>query len=182
MADSRFESGYIASTFLFDTQQLYDIDIKPELRELLVRLYQNLNIVAIAVNDKENGYYNTFEMLSGKQYFRNAVLNSSTIPFKAPDFHDGLRIVIDFGQLPNTATKSVAHELADQISDSWRFIGVTGTASDTTGLNYINLPYASPTLANNIELNADGTNVNVITGSNRTNFDVCFIELEYYKF
>lgn len=182
MADSRFESGYIPSNFIWDLQELYNVDINQDLRELLVRLYENLNVVAIAINDRENGYYNTFEMLSGKQYFRNPIFNSSTTPFLAPDFHSCFRIVINFGPLPNTATKSVAHGLLNQISANWHFVGIKGTASDTTGLTYIPLPYASPVLVNNVELYADATNVNVITGINRTNFNECFIELEYYKF
>ena len=61
------------------------------------------------------------------------------------------------------------------------FTRVYATASDTTGFNYIPVPYASSTAANNIELNVNGTNVNIITGSNRSNFNICYVVLEYLQ-
>ena len=86
-------------------------------------------------------------------------------------------MVINFGALPNAGTKSVPHNIP--INGSYTFTRIYGAASDTTGLNYIPLPYASPTAANNIELNLDATNVNIITGSNRSNFNITYVIVEY---
>ena len=180
MSDFRSVGAFVPTNYIWDIQQLGEINIPQDLRELLVRLYQNVNIIAINLNYKDTGIYDTFEFVCGKQYFARPAQSAA---IQTDDsFRMVLRLVIDFGQLPNAATKSVAHNLVNEINSNWIFVGVTGTASDTTGFNYINLPYASPVLLNNIELNADGTNVNVITGVNRTNFDTCYITLEYIKF
>ena len=88
-------------------------------------------------------------------------------------------MVVNFGQLPNTATTTVAHGI--DFTTEYTLTRFYGAATDTTNRVYIPLPYASPTLANNIELSADATNVSITTGSDRTNFDTTYVILEYLK-
>ena len=78
------------------------------------------------------------------------------------------------------ATKSVAHGISTQTPYS--LVKLYGSATDpgaSSWTSVIPIPYASPTLANNIEINADATNINIITGSNRTNFTRSFIVIEW---
>lgn len=169
---------FVPSTNVWDVSQLYSTEVTdPAFKELLVRLYQNVNLMAIALNIKDSGYYDTQEFVNGQLFFPNPANNSAM--GKAAVYRQVARLTIIFGALPNTATKSVPHGLTP--NSSWTFTRIYGAASDTTGFNYIPLPYASPVLANNIELNVDATNVNVTTGSNRSNFNVSYIILEYLK-
>ena len=173
-------SALMPTTFIWDTSEIYATNFKDEVqfRELLVRLYQNLNRMQILLNGKDDGTYNIVnEQVTGQNWFMNPSYTYATSTTPVP--RSPYRLVINFGALPNAATKSVAHGIT--MTTKTTFTKIYGAASDTTGFNYIPLPYASPTLVNNIELNVDATNVNVITGSNRTNFNICYIILEYLQ-
>lgn len=170
--------SFVPTTNVWDVAEIYRIeDLKPEFRELLVRLYQNLNLMSLSLNTRDAAYYNTDEFVNGQVFFPNPALSSQTTTM--PTFRQVLRLVVNFGALPNTGTKTVAHNIP--INSQYTFTRIYGAASDTTGLNYIPLPYASPVLANNIELSVDATNVIVTTGSNRSNFNVTYIILEYLR-
>lgn len=178
IADQSNFGAFVSTTQVWDVARLQEVDVKsPEFKELLVRLYQNINNIATVLNLKDTGYYALTEFINGQLYF-----NDPSIPLTSvsnPAFRQVFRKVIDFGALPNTATKSVAHGLT--ITSGFRFTRIYATASDPIGMNYIPIPYASPTDANNIELNVDATNVNIITGSNRTAFTTTYVVLEYVK-
>ena len=168
------------TTNVWDVGEIYEIHgLDPKLQEVLVRLYQNLNLMALLLNIKDSGFYNTDEFVNGQIFFPNQATPVSTFDTADSIFRQVYRQVINFGPLPNAGTKSVPHNIT--ITNQTSFTRIYGAASDQTGLNYIPLPYASPTLANNIELNANATNVNVITGSNRSNFTVSYIILEYLQ-
>jgi hypothetical protein len=176
MANSNQVGLFVSMTNVWDIPELQKID--PSIRELFVRLYQNTNNQAQALNLSEKGMYPLQEFVTGSVYFPNPANNSTTAA--VADLRQVCRKVINFGALPNAGTKSVAHGIAP--TTSFTFTRIYATASDTTGKNYIPIPYASPVLASNIELNVDATNVNIITGSNRTNFNICYVVLEYIKF
>jgi hypothetical protein len=170
--------AFVPTTYIWDVAQIKEIDVSsPEFKELLVRLYQNVSNIANVLNVKESGYYALSEFVTGKQYFINPALNSTTST--TPVFRQVFRKVINFGALPNTGTKSVPHLIP--LTAAVTFTHIYATASDTTGFHYIPIPYASPVLVDNIELNADLTNVNITTGSNRTNFNITYVVLEYIK-
>lgn len=180
MADNRNATlfgSFVPSTFIFDVGQLYQTDVtSPEFKELLVRLYQNVNLMAIALNTKDTGYYTTQEFVNGQLYFPNPAFNSSTQTSAA--YRQVFRTTVNFGALPNAGTKSVPHNI--QFNSGFTCTRIYGTASDTTGLSYIPLPFVD-TAGNNIELNVDATNVNITTTSNRTNYNVCYVVVEYIK-
>jgi hypothetical protein len=183
MSDPTFNNpqgygAYNPTTNIWDVSQIYSVEVNsPEFKELLVRLYQNLNLLATLVNLKDTGYYDLQQFINGQQYFPNPVLSSATGTM--PTYRPVYRLVINFGALPNATTKSVAHGIT--CTSATTFTRIYATASDTTGFNYIPIPYASPTLVNNIELKVDSTNVTIITGSNRTNFNICYVVLEFMQ-
>ena len=46
---------YIPTTSVWDVSEIYSTDVtKPEFKELLVRMYQNLNNMAMATNNKDS--------------------------------------------------------------------------------------------------------------------------------
>jgi len=176
MTNSQSVGVFVPTTNVWDVNEIYSTEVtSPAFKELLVRLYQNLNNMAQALNVKDSAIYNTQEFVNGQLYFANPALNSTSTT--APRMRQVMRKVINFGALPNTGTKTAAHGIT--VNSSTTLTRAYASASDTTGNNYIPIPYASPTLVNNIELKVDGTNVTIITGSNRSAFTVCYVVVEY---
>jgi len=168
----------LPTTNVWDVNEIYDVNVNSdEFKELLVRLYQNLNNMSLSINLRDAGYYDTLEFLNGQQFFPNPALNSSSTT--QPSYRGVYRKVINFGALPNAGTKSVAHRITCTTRTS--FTRIYGASTDPVGLNYIPIPYASPTAANNIELKVDATNVTIITGSNRSAFTITYVILEYLQ-
>lgn len=171
--------SFVPTTNVWDVEQLQDIDLSsPEFNELLVRLYQNINLISLVLNTKDSGYYNTREFVCGQLLFPNPTANDTDS--NANDFRQVIRLVVDFGALPNAASKSVAHGLT--VSATTQFTRIYATATDPVGFNYIPIPYASTTLINNIELRVDATNVTITTGIDRTAFTEVLVVLEYVQF
>lgn len=137
---------------------------------LTTRLTENYTEFAEAINARDIAVYSTDQILNGQQ-FRVA----GTI-------HEVFRKVIVFGALPNAATKSVAHGITINATvPNFYFTRIYGTAKDPTTNIFLTLPHVNVTaLASQISLFADSTNVNVVTGINRTNFTECYIILEYW--
>lgn len=179
MANQTQYGAFVETNFLWDVQQLQSVDVtSPEFKELLVRLYQNVGKMALVLNIKDTGHYQVTETVNGQLYFSNPAYNSSTAI--NPALRQVYRKVINYTTaLPNTGTATIAHGIP--CTTSTTFTRIYGVANDPVGFNYIPLPYASPTLANNIELKVDATNVTIITGSNRTAFTITYIVLEYMQ-
>lgn len=178
MATSGQYSAKIPTTSVWDPSTIPQ-NIDPVLKELFIRMYQNLNLMANVLNVADIGFYNNqYEFVNGQQYFANPAMNSSTQtnPIQRPVF----RTVVNFGALPNAGAKAVPHNIPFNFAFS--ATRIYGAASDTTGLTYIPLPFASPTLNQNIQLDLDAVNVNITTGINRTNYNLCYIVIEILKF
>jgi hypothetical protein len=179
MANPIYSGAFVPTTNIWDVSQLYDVDVtSPAFKELLVRLYQNINNIAVVLNVKDTGYYLDQEFVNGQLYFPNPNYNSSTA--EDPGFRQVWRLVINFGALPNTAAKTFAHGLT--INGAVTFTRIYATASDTTGFNYIPIPYASASGTDNIQIDVNATDVTITTASDRTNFNICYIVLEYLTF
>lgn len=171
-----FFGSFVPTTNVWDVGQLQDIDVtSPEFKELLVRLYQNLNLMAIVVNSRDAGYYVPQQFVNGQLWYPNPNLDSTSTT--NPTLRQVMRLMVPFGALPNTGTKSVAHGIT--VNSSYSFTRIYATATDPVAMSYIPIPYASPTLANNIELSVDATNVTITTGSNRSSYTTCYVVLEY---
>lgn len=170
--------AFVPTTNVWDVSEIYQTEVtSPEFKELLVRLYQNLNNMSLVLNLKDSAYYVNTEFVNGQSYFPNPSYNSSTAT--APSMRQVYRLVINFGALPASTTKSVAHGLTP--SAGWTFTRIYGSSSDTTDLLYVPLPYASSTANKNIELNVDATNVNIITGIDWSAYTKTYVILEYMK-
>lgn len=180
MADNLngLSGSFVPTTNVWDVAELYSMNVNsPEFKELLVRLYQNINLISLVLNTKDSGFYFTEEFVTGKIYFPNPTLTSATST--SPDPRQSIRKVVIFGALPNTASKSVAHGIT--VNATTRFVVKQGEASDTTGFSYISVPFASPVLADNISMVVDATNITITTGSNRSNFDDTLVFLEWLQ-
>ena len=167
----------VPTTNIWDVGELQDIDVKsPEFKELLVRLYQNLNNMALITNIKTSGYYDTSEFTDSNLWFPNPLYSSQTSV--TPTYRPEQRLVINFGALPNTAAKSVNHNIVVTAMTSFTKIYACAT---NPGTAFIPIPYASPVLANNISIDVNATQVTITTGSNRTAFTTCYVILEYLQ-
>lgn len=174
-SDNTNPGAFVPTTNIWDPAELYTIEVtSPEFKELMVRLYQNLNTMALNLNIRDAGYYTEEEFVNGQLYFPNPDLTGTTE--QTATFRQVFRKVVIFGALPNTSLKSVEHEI--DINEAFSFTRIYGTATDPLTPEAIPLPYAG---TNPIELNIDGTNVNVTTTSNRTAFTITRIVLEYIK-
>lgn len=170
---------FLQTTFILDVDQIQQIDVKsPEFKELLVRLYQNLNSVILSLNVKDSGYYPYQEFANGKVYN----------PQASNDFENQgrqvYRTTINFGALPGGAVpnpKSIPHNIPD-INTSWRVTYIYGGGTNPTILEGIPLPYPSTIPANILEVWVDSVNVNVRTGGKDYSGYLAEIVVEYTKY
>lgn len=181
MANNINTGAFVPTTDVYDTQAIYDLDINSlEFKEFLVRLRQSTNNIALVLNVKDSGYYVLTEFVNSQLWFPNPILSSTTQ--QTPSYRQDFRLVIDFGALPNTGSKSVAHNISGIVPlGLFTLTRLYGAATDPIAQSYIPIPYASPTLANNIELSMDATNVTITTGSNRSNYLISYVIIEYLK-
>lgn len=173
--------SFVTTTYTLDPSEIYQLQKETEaLKEVLVRVYQSLNSVALSMNTRDAGYYVEEEFVCGQIYFPNPV-NSSTTGSRplSPEFRQVFRKVIDFGALPNAGTKSVPHGIT--ITSGFSFTRIYATASDPIAFSYLPIPYAALVLVNNIELNVDAANVNITTGIDRTAYTITYVVLEFIK-
>lgn len=175
MASSIASGVYVPTTDVFDSLTPDQIAQNPEdFKRFLTRLRQSINTLSTVLNLKDTGYYILQETANGQLFYPNPALSSVTTSL--PTYRNVFRKVISFGALPNTGTTSVAHGVA--ITTTTSFTRIYGCATDPS-TSFIPLPYASPTAANNIELNVDATNINIITGSDRSGYTTCYVILEW---
>lgn len=176
--------AFVQTTQIWDLGNMQDVDVNsPEFKELLVRLYQQINNIVNVLNIKDTGMYQLSEFVNGQVFFANPDLNNPvTNPNlqQSPEDRQVMRKVINFGILPNAGLKSIAHGIT--CTTKTTFTRIYGAASDViAAFHYIPLPYADAAGVDNIQLDVDATNVNVTTASNRTNFTITYIVLEYIQ-
>lgn len=174
--------AFLPTTSVFDVSVIYSTDVNsPEFKELIVRLQQAVNNIAINVNLRDAGYYPLTEFINGQLFF--PVTTGSSQSGQTPQYRQDYRIVINFGALPNNATKSVPHGLDinnGTINLPYTFTRIYGTATDYVNNVYVPISYSSTT-GNNIELYADKTNVVIKTNSDWSSFTTTLVILEYLK-
>jgi len=169
--------AFVPLTDVFDSQRIYDLDVdSDEFKEFLVRLRQSVNDIAMVLNVKDTGYYYPVEFVNGQAYFPDPALSSTTTQNPIP--RQVFRKVINFGALPNSSTKNVAHEI--DITSGFIFTRIYATATDP-GTSFIPIPYLPIPVSGRITLSVDTTNVIITTNSNRTNYTICYVVLEYIK-
>lgn len=171
--DQQINTGqFVSTTSIFDVGRVAQVDVtSDEFKDLLVRLYQQVNNLAVSSNSKKSGYYIEEEFLTSALYFNP---NSSDPLQLRPEF----RKTFNIGALPAGVTNT-AHNLT--ITNTWQFTHIYGAASDNVGFNYYPIPFASAGGAANIELRVDAVNI-IITNNSGIAFTSCIITLEYLKF
>lgn len=174
MAQGEDAGAFVPTTFVWDAGELQDIDVKSEkFKELLVRLYQNLNLMQLNLNIKDSAYYDTNEFVNGQLFPPSSSTPSSET--SAINRRQVFRKMIDFGALPNTGTKNVAHGI--DITTGFSFTRIYGCASDTTNLLYTPIPNAN----SDIRITLTATNVVLTTSANYSSYDTTYVVLEYLK-
>jgi len=165
--------SYVPTTNIWDVTQLYDVEVNsPEFKELLVRLYQNVNNIAVALNTKVTGYYIDQEFVSGKLFY-----NPLADPNDPMQLRPGFIKTINTGALGAGIT-AVNHDIAVTNTFQWMFI--SGAATDTGTLVGYPLPFASAA-GNNIEVTVTSTQI-VIDNNSGVTFSHSQVTLEYCKF
>lgn len=173
MANQQQNTGsFVQTTQVWDLGYLYDVDVKsPEFKDLLVRLYQQVNNIAVALNTKKTAYYINEQFNNGSQWFNpNDLSPLMTRP--------GFTKVIDTGALPAGAT-TVAHGIT--ITANTKFTNIYGAASDNIGFNYYPLPYVDAAGVANISVQVDATNV-IVTNNSGINFTSSVVILEWLEY
>ena len=179
MANTTQYGAFVPTTNIWDVGQFMETDVKSvEFKELLVRLYQNVNNIALALNIKDTGMYDTTQFVNGQLFFPNPTTPITSA--QSSNFRQVYRSVIDFGALPNTGPKAVAHGITCDARTS--FTRIYGVATDPVGLTYIPLPYVDLGAGGNIQLGVNNTHVNITTASGRSMYTICYVVLEYLLF
>uniref|UniRef100_UPI0018EA09C5 hypothetical protein n=1 Tax=Anaplasma marginale TaxID=770 RepID=UPI0018EA09C5 len=138
---------------------------------------------ALVINQKDSGIYpddssgSVVDFVNSQTWFPNPNPPSG---LRQGVRRNVLRKVVNFGALPNATTKSVAHNITT--TNTFSFTRIYATATDpgvSTITTAIPIPFASPTLNQNISLTVDATNVNITTGIDRTPFTICYVVLEW---
>ena len=168
--------SFLQTSYVWDVSEINQLDVNSsEFKELLVRLFLNVNQIINAVNAKDAGFYYTSEFVNGQTFF--PVANTAGYVETKP--RNVIRKVVNFGALPNTASKSVAHGITT--SANTIFTRIYGAATDPTAQTYLPLPHSSPVLANNISISVNNTNVIITTGANFASYTTVYVILEYLQ-
>lgn len=146
------------------------VNFPEEIDDLRERIDQTYQDIAIAVNSKIGGLYVPQEKITFEQYYDTA---------NPQKFRNVYRMVVDVGALPNAGTSSTAHGIT--FTSSSYVTHVYGAASDTSGMMYIPLPFASPTDNLNISLEVTSTDVIITTDSDYSAYTTCYVVIQYVK-
>lgn len=175
MANPKLNGAFVPTTDVWDVAQLEDIDVtSPEFKELLVRLYQNINNIALILNMKDTGTYSLEEFVNGQAFFPNLLLNSSTAQRAA--LRQVIRKVINMGALLNAAPTTVNHGIT--ITPSTTFTRIYACASDPVGLTYIPIPDTGAFAASIV---VTATQVTILPAVNLAAYTICYAILEYLQ-
>lgn len=161
---------YVPTTNVWDQSQLQDINVNSdEFKLLLVRLYQNINSIALALNLKDSALYDLQEFVNGQMFFSNT-------PMDPTKLRNDFRLVMNVGAIV-AGVNTFAHNLP--VIASWTWTRIYATATDSVGL--FGYPIGTGGAAAGIAtIFVNATNV-VITNNTGVNFTRCIVVLEYLK-
>lgn len=151
--------------------QLPDAD--SEFKELVAKRER---LTSSIVNVKENGNYDTQELLTAQQWF-------SIAPAGQPKtLRYTFRKVINFGAMPAVAgTKSVAHGITG-VTNTWIFTKIQAVARNPTASFWIPIPYVIAGSTDNAGIYVDAVNVNIqVNSASYAPYTQCYVVLEYIK-
>lgn len=166
---------FLPNTKVFNPEQAGpNLSPEDQVKYNYILQYMMYNDIANVVNLKDSAIYVPVEFIPGQLWFRQ----SGADP--ANPFTYSFRMVVNFGTLPNAASKSVAHNITGLTPGQYSWTKIIGSATDAAG-NGLPLPFSSPILNENIKLTVDSTNVTITTAIDYTAYTNCYIILEYLK-
>lgn len=172
LPNQRQNTGFfVPTTGSFDIQQLQEVNVNtPEFKQLLVRLYETVNTIALAVNAKDTAYYPEEEFNTGGILFNGNIAQALQQP-------QIFRRRVTTGAL-GAGVKNVAHGLNP--TAIWRAVAIYGAATDSTGPTFWPLPFAGVGVGNiSVTIGATNVTINNNSGSTFTDSYVIFL---YVKF
>ena len=168
LLNQNISGAFVPTTFILDVAKIQEVNVNSEeFKELLVRLYQNLNRMSLVLNVKESAYYALNQFVPGQLFFPDTTAGSLV----QQNYRSTTRLVINFGALPSSGVKPVAHNI--NINSAVTFTRIYATASDTTGFNYIPIPSVNATIA------VDATHVTITTTANLSNYNITYVIVEF---
>jgi len=164
-------NNFLPQTYIFPEDNFEEYDVK--LREYLTD-------ISSAINMKDSGLYLNEEIITGQQFV--PIFNTSTS--SNVNYREVFRKVIDFGVLPDSTTKSVAHGITT--TENFTVVKLYATATDpaaSTLQSGIPIPYVNvSTPTDGVQLEMDATNINITTTtSNFITYTRCFVVVEYMR-
>jgi hypothetical protein len=173
MANSNQMGATVSSNFIWDIQQIQQTQADPLLKELLIRMYQNIALMATVLNVKTTGQYVLNETPDGNLWFPNPANNSSTTSYPAQRAElQKVYLVTNVG----AGATTVAHGI--KITALTTITRLYGAASDQVGFNYYE--FNSGAGAANISVIANNVNI-VITNNTGITFTTVYIVLKYLQ-
>lgn len=142
----------------------FSVEFSEDPKELRFDLTDTYQGIASAVNSKVGGLYVPQEKVNSEQYF------DSSNPQKLRNVY---RMVVDFGALPNTATKSVNHNIS--WDTGYRLTAAWGASTDISAIESIPIPNEG------IFLKINATSVTITTASDFSSYTETTIVVEYTK-
>ena len=162
-------NNFLPESYIFPEDNFEEYDVK---------LRQYLNNMANAVNTKDSGLYTDEEVITGQQFLPLYSTDTSS----NVNYRNVFRKVIDFGALPDSSTKTVAHGIST--TEDFSIVRLYATATDpgaSTLQTAIPIPYvnvADP--ADGVQLSMGATNMSITTTTgNYTVYTRCFVVVEY---
>lgn len=139
-----------------------------DFEQFRIRFLQLYTLLARSVNVRGIAIFDQTEFLCGEQWPTQGNAQSKRSTY---------RTIYFIGGIAAGATSTTPHGLSTVTS----FTNIYGTAITDTPDNRP-IPYASATLVTNqIEINVDGTNINIINGATAPNITSAIVVLEYLK-
>jgi hypothetical protein len=170
--------SFVPTTNVWEIQQIQSSNIDPNLKEILVRLYQNINNISNVLNGKDSGFYSTEEFLTGKLFFPQT--GQTQQGASTPQYRSVFRKVVSFGPLPNATTINIPHNI--DINSGYILTGLNGFSTTANSDSMIPLPFASPNALNEaISIEIDPINIIITTGIDYSAYTTTYVVLEYLK-
>lgn len=181
MATSQQYGAFVPSTFILDVAQLQQANVNsPEFKELLVRLYQNLNLMCNVLNIKDTALYPLQELVNGQLWFPNPLNTSATaaIPSERQVIRKVFNLPVIAGAALPVGVTTILHNIT--VTPKTTFTRIYGVANDTTGNNYYPIPWASAAGVTNIEIRLNATQI-IITNNSGVAFNNCYVIVEFIQ-
>ena len=153
-------------SFLPTTLILPDLSNAKEFNYVLTDFLKKM---IAAINDKDIAQYVRQEVQNGQKYFE---------PNSANTFRGIYRKVIEFGALPNIATKDINHEITVTATTRFTRIYATANRPDTS---FFPIAFGNPLGVSDISIEITPTVVRIVTTIDYSAYTDVFVVLEYLK-